>query len=68
MFLFLLETDNFFRDYTAMKARGVKFCEQPREEYYRTVAVFEDFCGNRWELLQPARHDGGDALSPSPSP
>ena len=31
VFLFL-ETDDFFRDYTAMKARGVKFCEQPREE------------------------------------
>ena len=51
VFLFL-ETDDFRRDHAAMKARGVKFCEEPRTEAYGTVAVFEDFCGNRWDLLQ----------------
>jgi hypothetical protein len=25
----------------------------PREEPYGTVAVFEDLCGNRWDLIQP---------------
>jgi catechol 2,3-dioxygenase-like lactoylglutathione lyase family enzyme len=51
VFLFL-HTDDFWRDYRAMSARGVKFCETPREEQYGTVAVFEDLYGNRWDLLQ----------------
>ena len=51
VFLFL-HTDDFQRDYRAMQARGVKFCEEPREETYGTVAVFEDLYGNRWDLLQ----------------
>jgi len=51
VFLFL-HTDDFWRDYRAMTARGVKFREAPREEPYGTVAVFEDLYGNQWDLLQ----------------
>jgi len=51
VFLFL-HTNDFWRDYRAMSARGVKFCETPREEEYGTVAVFEDLYGNKWDLLQ----------------
>jgi len=51
---FFLHTDDFRRDYEAMKARGVKFCEEPRREAYGTVAVFEDLYGNRWDLLEPS--------------
>ncbi len=51
VFLFL-HTDNFWRDYRSMQDRGVRFCEQPREESYGTVVVFEDLYGNRWDLLQ----------------
>ncbi|MFB0713931.1 VOC family protein [Buttiauxella noackiae] len=51
VFLFL-QTDDFWRDYEAMKAAGVKFCEEPREEEYGTVVVFEDLYGNRWDLYQ----------------
>ncbi|MBI5773355.1 MAG: VOC family protein [Verrucomicrobia bacterium] len=51
VFLFL-HTDDFVRDYEAMKARGVKFVRQPSEESYGTVAVFEDLYGNKWDLLQ----------------
>lgn len=51
VFLFL-HTDDFWRDYHAMKGRGVNFQEAPREESYGTVAVFEDIYGNRWDLLQ----------------
>ena len=47
-----LHTDDFWRDHRAYSARGVKFCETPREESYATVAVFEDLYGNRWDLLQ----------------
>lgn len=50
---FFLHTDDFERDYAAMKSRGVRFAEAPRHENYGTVAVFEDLYGNRWDLLQP---------------
>jgi catechol 2,3-dioxygenase-like lactoylglutathione lyase family enzyme len=46
---------NQTRDYHRMKERGVNFREEPREEPYGTVAVFEDICGNRWDLLQLKR-------------
>lgn len=52
VFLFL-RTDDFSRDYRAMKGRGVHFLEEPREEPYGTVVVFEDLYGNRWDLVQP---------------
>jgi catechol 2,3-dioxygenase-like lactoylglutathione lyase family enzyme len=51
VFLFL-HTDDFWRDYQAMIARGVRFCREPKEEPYGTVAVFEDLYGNKWDLLQ----------------
>ncbi len=51
VFLFL-HTDDFWRDYRAFTARGVRFAESPREETYGTVAVFSDLYGNRWDLLQ----------------
>jgi len=52
VFLFL-HTDDFWRDYRAMQAAGVTFVEQPREEVYGTVVVFEDLYGNKWDLIQP---------------
>jgi catechol 2,3-dioxygenase-like lactoylglutathione lyase family enzyme len=51
VFLFL-HTDDFSRDYHAMRSRGVRFAESPREEEYGTVAVFLDLYGNRWDLVQ----------------
>ena len=51
VFLFL-RTDDFWRDYRAMKAKGVHFLEEPREEEYATVVIFQDLCGNKWDLLQ----------------
>jgi catechol 2,3-dioxygenase-like lactoylglutathione lyase family enzyme len=50
---FFLETDDFFRDFSAFSAKGVRFLEAPREEPYGVVAVFEDICGNRWDLIEP---------------
>lgn len=47
-----LHTDDFARDYAAMKLRGVRFVEAPRDEPYGTVVVFEDLYGNRWDLVQ----------------
>jgi catechol 2,3-dioxygenase-like lactoylglutathione lyase family enzyme len=54
VFLFL-RTDDFDRDHREMRARGVRFCEEPRKEPYGTVAVFEDLYGNKWDLLMPKR-------------
>ena len=52
VFLFL-ETDDCRRDYQEMQGRGVRFTQEPRDEPYGTVAVFEDLYGNRWDLVQP---------------
>ncbi|WP_292897886.1 MULTISPECIES: VOC family protein [unclassified Nitratireductor] len=52
VFLFL-HTDNFRRDYQAMREAGVTFREEPREEAYGMVAVFSDLYGNLWDLLEP---------------
>jgi catechol 2,3-dioxygenase-like lactoylglutathione lyase family enzyme len=52
VFLFL-HTDDFWRDYNQMKARGVRFVEEPRREPFGTCVVFEDLYGNRWDLVQP---------------
>lgn len=52
-----LHTDDFWRDFHAMKSRGVRFVEDPRQESYGVVVVFEDLYGNRWDLLQ-LNHEG----------
>jgi catechol 2,3-dioxygenase-like lactoylglutathione lyase family enzyme len=54
VFLFL-RTDDFYRDYEHMKAKGVRFTEEPRQESYGTVAVFLDLYGNKWDLVQPKK-------------
>jgi catechol 2,3-dioxygenase-like lactoylglutathione lyase family enzyme len=52
VFLFL-QTDDFARDHREMRDRGVPFNEEPRQESYGTVAVFEDLYGNKWDLVMP---------------
>ncbi len=52
VFLFLY-TDDFWRDYTQMLARGIHFTIAPHEEEYGTVAVFADLYGNLWDLIEP---------------
>jgi len=51
VFLFL-NTDDFWRDYNAMVAKGIKFVRPPKQADYGMVAVFEDLYGNLWDLLQ----------------
>jgi len=34
-----------------MRAAGVAFITEPRDEPYGRVAVFLDLAGNRWDLL-----------------
>ena len=51
VFLFL-STDDFWRDYTNLKTKGVTIVREPSEELYGTVAVFADLYGNLWDLIQ----------------
>ncbi len=51
VFLFL-GTDDFWRDYREMKARGIEFTRTPKTAAYGTVAVFKDLYGNLWDLVQ----------------
>ena len=50
---FFLHTDDFARDFAAMRAAGVVFKEDPRHEPYGSVAVFQDPWGNLWDLIEP---------------
>jgi uncharacterized glyoxalase superfamily protein PhnB len=50
VFLFL-NTDDFYRDYNDLKAKGVEFVREPSIEAYGTVAVFKDMYGNLWDLI-----------------
>jgi catechol 2,3-dioxygenase-like lactoylglutathione lyase family enzyme len=51
VFLFLA-TDDFWRDYSAMTAKGIEFVREPTVADYGTVAVFLDLYGNRWDLIE----------------
>jgi catechol 2,3-dioxygenase-like lactoylglutathione lyase family enzyme len=53
VFLFL-HTDDLARDHARFLAAGVRFEGPPRREPYGVVAVFQDHCGNRWDLIEPS--------------
>lgn len=55
VFLFM-HTDDIQRDFTAMRARGVSFIGEPRDENYGTMVVLADLYGNKWDLIQPNRN------------
>src|SRR5688572_1523216 len=50
---FFLRVDDFEAEYARMRASGVAFVSEPRDEPYGRVAVFLDIAGNRWDLLGP---------------
>ena len=54
VFLFL-STDDFWRDFNAMRSAGIRFVREPMEAPYGTVAVFEDLYGNLWDLIEPKK-------------
>lgn len=51
VFLFL-GTDDFYRDYDHLIAKGVEFVREPKVADYGIVAVFKDLYGNLWDLVQ----------------
>jgi catechol 2,3-dioxygenase-like lactoylglutathione lyase family enzyme len=48
-----LRVDDFQAQYDRMRAAGVAFVGEPRDEPYGRVVVFLDIAGNRWDLLGP---------------
>ena len=46
-----LRVDDFQSQYDRMRAAGVEFIGEPRDEAYGRVVVFLDIAGNRWDLL-----------------
>lgn len=54
VFLFL-HTDDLWRDYSAMRSKGVIFVREPSAEVYGTVAVFKDLYGNLWDMIEPKK-------------
>lgn len=48
-----LRVDDFVATYERMRAAGVEFLGEPRDEPYGRVVVFADVAGNRWDLLGP---------------
>jgi catechol 2,3-dioxygenase-like lactoylglutathione lyase family enzyme len=51
VFLFL-NTDDFWRDFNNLIAKGINIIREPKKADYGMVAVFEDLYGNQWDLLQ----------------
>ena len=48
-----LRVEDFQSSYDRMRAVGVEFVGEPRQERYGWVAVFRDIAGNQWDLLGP---------------
>ncbi len=48
-----LHTDDFWREYHALKARGAVFQREPEQQPYGMVAVFQDLYGNLFDLIGP---------------
>ena len=48
-----LRVDDFQSHYDRMRAAGVQFVSEPRDEPYGRVVIFLDVAGNRWDLLGP---------------
>jgi catechol 2,3-dioxygenase-like lactoylglutathione lyase family enzyme len=50
---FFLRVADFEAQMARMRAAGVTFVTEPRDEVYGRVVVFLDIAGNRWDLLGP---------------
>jgi catechol 2,3-dioxygenase-like lactoylglutathione lyase family enzyme len=48
----VVETDDCYKSYQALKAKGVKFFDEPKEQPWGIEVVFEDLYGNLFDLLQ----------------
>lgn len=46
------ETDDTYKTYEDLKAKGIEFAKPPTKEFYGIEAVFKDGCGNWFSLTQ----------------
>ncbi|MEI7540841.1 MAG: VOC family protein [Actinomycetes bacterium] len=49
---FFLYTSDFAQTFERFTSKGIKFMEEPRQEAYGQVAVFQDKYGNKWDLIE----------------
>ena len=49
---FFLYTSDFAQTFERFTSNGIKFMEEPRQEPYGLVAVFQDKYGNKWDLIE----------------
>ena len=49
---FFLYSSDFHSQVARMRAAGVEFLEEPRNEPYGMVCVWRDLYGNKWDLLE----------------
>ncbi len=54
---FFLHTTDFAAHHARLVAHGVRMTEEPRQEPFGTVVVFEDRYGNLWDLIEPIGED-----------
>jgi catechol 2,3-dioxygenase-like lactoylglutathione lyase family enzyme len=52
---FFLEVEDFDTALERLNSAGASLDEEPRHEPYGKVVVFRDLCGNRWDLIEPAK-------------
>ena len=50
-----LETENFDKTYMSMKAKGVKFVEEPKVAPWGKQAVLSDLYGNLFDLVESSQ-------------
>ena len=49
---FFLYTSDFAQTFERFTSKGIKFMEEPRQEAYGQVEVFQDKYGNKWDLIE----------------
>jgi uncharacterized glyoxalase superfamily protein PhnB len=49
---FFLYTTEFKQTFQKFKSNGIEFMEEPRQEAYGQVVVFQDKYGNKWDLIE----------------
>ncbi len=51
----VFECDDIYATYEELKAKGVKFAKEPKEEFYGIEALFSDDSGNWFSLGQKSK-------------
>ncbi len=54
----VLEVDDCRRTYRELKAKGVQFAGEPREQFYGVEAIVKDGLGNWFSMSEPKKTEG----------